>query len=149
MMPRIPATARLLAALAAVLLAPSAVHAQTAQTVSGTVKLEVPVKLTALSPEVGRVRVECRVFGEGVTLASTTTVFYYEQTPLNGAIDATFPVGVPVIVNSYNAGKTATYTCFIKGQRKGTTGWESFSPTATSAAMRVNVTQPDQGTFTW
>jgi hypothetical protein len=108
---------------------PANARAQTG-TQSAEIVMKVPVRMTHIFPEVTAVAIRCRVWGTTTQVGDATgpwTPISQLQRGTDGALTGELSVTVPVIVPTFDAGKTGTYQCYMMGQAGQTFGTFSGS----------------------
>lgn len=145
------------AALVLGLGAPASAAAQT--TFETSVTFLVPVNLTQLSPDLGKVKLSCNI------LFDQWLNTYYKPTPpgiplpegettvitggkVNTTLRAEYFVYSGALENA--VGHESTYQCSLMGYSKSLQRWDSFSETAKDAVFRLKPTPSTiTGTLVW
>ena len=136
-----------------------------AQSNSGDVTFSVPINLTLLQPDVEKVKVECFIFSDAITVnrqpQKTGSGIAYgpgqvsgvQEIPVSaGRAVATANVVVVVAANLQDPiGKQAQYNCMLRGFSRSQQTWKVFQTTYESNTA-FHLTPPAEnlrGTFTW
>ena len=125
--------------------APRAAAAQT------MVTFEMPVKITQLAPEIEKISLYCQIKSIAIVSPNPGQAEGVDEVPvLAGTLETTLRVVIAFPQGTLQApvGKSASYTCYIRGRTA--TGLGGFSATTT---IQAYVLKPDpaavQGTFVW
>jgi hypothetical protein len=136
----------------------------TAQNTVTTVTFTMPVNLTQLSPDLGKVRMACvispnllLVYDRNFNLAISS--FDFDALPrdelpvVSGQLAATLRVVSAIDAGWLKgdpAGSTWQYECRLQGYSTSSQGWGDFSATPKSPALTLNpAPAPVRGSFTW
>jgi len=121
-----------------------------------SVTLTVPVKLTQLSPDLERVRLQCMLGGDGLRANATPMLDPLlkpvdEVMVTSGQLVTTMKVmiWIPVEIFDDPIGKTAGYQCRFTGYSKSLNLWGDLHDAATDAVFNIKPTPQIQGTFVW
>jgi len=147
---------------ACLLLAPAPLLAQTT---NSDVTFKVPLNLTNVAADIGKVRVLCVITSDALTTAigpipplssvpaNNASANQQEWPVTSGQVATTATVVVPVPATGLVAdavGKTANYACFLGGFSTSLQRWDVFDAAHTVPEFRLTPSPPLlQGSFTW
>lgn len=126
----------------------------TAQTVSASVTLQVPVNLTQLGPDVEKVRVGCSVNSLAITNGTGTgshEITKTQELPVSGGSVVTTASLVFSFTQLDNpVGKNATIVCTLNGWSTSQQKWIQFVPGEPNPSFRTTTTVGFlDGSFVW
>lgn len=121
---------------------------------SSDVTFQVPVNVTRLSSDIGKLAVYCEITSAALPKLAGQTVGraqkQVELTPAAGQIVQTVAVVVPISSLDTSASTSANYRCTLSGFSQSLQRWSPFSDTNTVTAFRLSPTPMDLvGMFTW
>jgi hypothetical protein len=122
-----------------------------AQAQSSDVTFRMPLNLTNLSPDITRVSVTCRIVSPALPVFQGQPQAYRgEQFPVvAGRLVTTATVVVAIPQLNSPAGKTANYSCYLRGSTQMATGRE-FTENNSDPAFRLSPTPVTiTGSFDW
>ena len=131
-----------------------------AQTVSAEVKLNFPVNLTQLGPDVQKVKVTCAIISDAITagtsgvLSSASGGRWVEQSaefPATGGLVSTNAILTFSLTGLDNpVGKNASISCILVGWSVAEQKWNFFNTAATNVSFRTTTNVPTlQSSFVW
>lgn len=124
-----------------------------AQTVSAEVTIKVPVNLTQLGPDVGKVVVACNIQSSAITNGSPNVneVNRFTDVPVSGGQVVTTVTLVFSLTQLNNpVGKTAAVLCNLTGWSTSQQAYVQFGPNSPNPSFRTTTNPPDlNSTFVW
>jgi hypothetical protein len=123
------------------------------KTIPGDLTLDVPVRLTRLSPSITKVAVDCKVTANGPSRALAARA---EAPVTNGQIERSLLVVFPMSQTTTFKPGTVNYECVLTGLSEGASstsanerGWRAFGPKSGAAWNVSPVPAAIKGDFAW
>ncbi len=129
------------------------------RTTGADVTFTMPVNLTQLSPDIGKVEVNCNIFSSAIPIHAGTLGGLQGVPGYSGHQDivvsggkavatATVVVPIPSLINA--VGQTATYSCTLKGFSTSLQQWGAFDASTHANAWHLTPPPADlTGSFVW
>lgn len=116
----------------------------------GGVTFSLPLNLTQLPPDIGKIVVWCQINSSAINNRNGYISKQEEYVPSGGQVVTTATIVVPTTDLLDPIGKQAAYTCVLSGFSNSLQKWDTFREDHPTPVFRLKPTPADmKGTFTW